>query len=42
MVHLAKELVFMVLVLVINGDFENIMNILYIAGREKDQLQYAE
>ena len=38
MVHLAKELVFMVLVLVINGHFENIMNILYIAGREKDQL----
>ena len=28
----------MILVLVINGDFENIMNILYIAGREKDEL----
>ena len=34
---LSKKLVFMILVLVINGDFEDIMDILYIAGREKDQ-----
>ena len=28
----------MILVFVINGDFEHIMYILYVAGREKDQL----
>ena len=37
-VDLSKKLVFMILVLVINGDFEDIMDILYIAGREEDQL----
>ena len=28
----------MILVFVINGDFEHIMYIVYVAGREKDQL----
>ena len=39
-VDLSKKLVFMILVLVINGDFEDIVDILYIARREKDQLHH--
>ena len=37
-VDLSKKLVFMILVLVIDSDFKDIMDILYIAGTEKDQL----
>ena len=37
-VNLSKKFIFMILVLVIDSDFKDIMDILYIAGTEKDQL----
>ena len=38
--YLPKKLVFMILVLVIDSDFEDIMDVLYIAAGEKDQSIY--
>ena len=37
-IDLSEKLVFMILVLVIDSDFKDIMDILYIAGTEKVQL----
>ena len=38
--YLPKKLVFMILVFVIDSDFEDIMDVLYIAAGEKDQSIY--